>query len=363
MITICHVTSVHRAFDGRIFKKECKSLSARYDVYLVAPNVVNQDVEGVKVVGVSLPKGRIKRMLKLNRVYKTADSIDAEVYHFHDPELIPIARRFKRKGKRVIFDSHEDIPSDILEKKYIPKPLRRLVSILYGNYERRAFKRFDALITVTPTIVERLKKYNSKTFQVTNYPIYKDILVSREKENYVCFTGAVSSLWQIDTLINSLDGLETKLVLAGPFSDSYREELSHLPSWDKVEYKGFVDAAEVERIQKNAIAGMAVLKYGKLFGDKMGTLGNTKLFEYMMNGTPVIATDFVLWKEIFDSYHCGLCVNPYDCRGIAAAIDYLRSNPNEAIEMGNNGKMAVRERYNWAQQEKILFAVYETVLN
>ena len=362
MIKVCHVTSVHRAFDGRIFQKECRSLSQKYKVYLIAPNVEDQVKDDVNVVGVSLPKSRLKRVLELRKVYKAALNIDATVYHFHDPELVPIARKIKKKGKTVIFDSHEDIPSDILQKKYLPLILRRIISFFYSKYEKKTFKELDAIISVTPSIVNRLKTYNPMTFQVTNYPIYKEVSVSEYRGNYVCFTGAISSTWLIDTLIESVDDIDTKIVLAGPVSNVFKEEISNLKSWKKVDYKGFVDSSTVASIQQNAYAGIALLKYGDLYGGKMGTLGNTKLFEYMMNGTPVIATDFVLWKDIVDKYQCGICVNPYDKNSIAEAISYLRNNPELAKKMGENGQKAVREQYNWKEQEKILFDVYDKIL-
>lgn len=362
MIKICHVTSVHRAFDGRIFKKECKSLTSQYDVYLIASNVPDQIVDGVKLVGVPLPKSRMKRQFQLSKVYKTAVRIDAEVYHFHDPELIPIASKLKKKGKKVIFDSHEDIPSDILEKKYIPKPFRKIISTIYSSYEKSKFKEFDALISVTPSIVDRLKTYNPMTFQVTNYPIYKDVAISEKKENYVCFTGAISSTWRIDTLIKSIDEIDTKIVLAGPLSEVYKKELSSLKSWSKVDYRGFVDSSDVDEIQKNAIAGIAILKKGNLYGGQQGTVGNTKLFEYMMNGTPVIATDVTLWKEIVEKNQCGICVDPYDESSISKAILYLQNNPDKVKEMGENGKKAIKEKYNWKEQETILLDLYDKIL-
>ena len=49
-------------------------------------------------------------------IYKKALEIDADIYHFHDPELLPYGLKLKKKGKSVIFDSHENYSEQIKEK-------------------------------------------------------------------------------------------------------------------------------------------------------------------------------------------------------------------------------------------------------
>ena len=107
---ICHFTSVHSATDGRIFEKECCSLAkAGYEVYFVAPNAKTEIKNGVHIVGVPISnRGRLYRMLcGAKIIYKEALSLNADVYHFHDPELLRFALKLKSQGKKVIFDSHE----------------------------------------------------------------------------------------------------------------------------------------------------------------------------------------------------------------------------------------------------------------
>jgi glycosyltransferase involved in cell wall biosynthesis len=87
-----------------------------------------------------------------------------------------------------------------------------------------------------------------------------------------------------------------------------------------------------------------------------------KMFEYMAAGIPVIASDFPLWREIVVGHKCGICVDPMDPRAIACAIDYLVAHPDVAREMGENGRRAARERYNWGHEEKRLLDFYGTLL-
>jgi len=87
-----------------------------------------------------------------------------------------------------------------------------------------------------------------------------------------------------------------------------------------------------------------------------------KMFEYMVAGIPVIASNFSLWREIIEGNKCGLCVDPLNPSEIAKAIDYIMTHPAEAQQMGKNGLRAVQEQYNWDIEEKKLLALYEQLL-
>lgn len=363
MNVVCHVTSVHKYNDVRILKKECVTLSKKYKVILVAPNIQSFEYEGVTIRGVDLPKNRIKRVLCLKRVYKLLRELDADVYHFHDPELMTMGLRMKKLNKKIIFDSHEDIPLDIAEKKWIPAPFRKLLSLYYKILEKYALARYDAVISVTPTIVEKLRLINKNTYQVTNYPIYKEIEDKRKWGDSICFAGLVSPNWMHTNIINSLDGLEIKYKLAGPVTENYLNFLKGLVNWKKVDYVGVMDPNQIPDFLQNSSIGIALYDYLPSFGYKTGSLGNNKIFEYMAAGIPIIATDFTLWKEIIEDQNCGICVNPNDLVGISHAILELMENKEKSKQMGDKGKVLVKEKYNWNSQEPILFEAYNSIIN
>ena len=363
---VCHVTSVHPADDVRIFYRECLSVAKCYNVFLLAPNVEDCIRNGVHIVGVPLPGGRVRRLLALDRVFRNALAVDADLYHLHDPELMSVGLQLKRAGKRVVFDSHEDVPMQLLTKEYLPRWIRPVVKWVYEGIERRRLKHYDALVTVTPTIVERLSRINSRCVMVTNYPVYRDTPHTWEEraERYICFAGGVDERYMHENIIESLRYTRARYLLAGrSFMPAYMQRLQSMEMWNRVDYQGVLPPDQVGELYAKADVGVVLLDYSPNVGYHKGTLGVLKMFEYMMAGIPVVATDFELWKEIVEGNDCGLCIDPHNVHAIADAVNYLIDNPDRARQMGENGRRAVKEQYNWASQEEILLGLYNTLLN
>ncbi len=137
-IPIAHLTSVHRRNDTRIFYKECTSLAkAGYRVTLIVADGKGDAVaDGVSIRDVGKSTTRFGRIVSTTRrIYQAARELDAEVFHFHDPELLPVGLALRQLGRKVVFDAHEDVTKQIKAKPYIPKFGRSAVSLLYSSFE------------------------------------------------------------------------------------------------------------------------------------------------------------------------------------------------------------------------------------
>ncbi len=362
MTKVCHMTSVHALNDTRIFYKECKTLvNEGYEVTLIVQHDKDEEVDGILVKGINKPKNRRQRMTKTVRhVYKRALECDADIYHFHDPELIPVGLRLKRKGKKVIYDVHEDVPRQILSKQWITKPLRKTISWLIERVENHSAERFDYIITATPFIRDRFLRINKRTIDINNYPILTELHTPNtdwnSKEKLVCYVGGIGKVRGIHEMVEAIGMTEYSMLLAGNFeSSAERESVVRKNGWSRVKELGYLNRAGVKEVLSRSMAGM-VLFYPE--PNHVNAQPN-KMFEYMAAGIPVIASDFPLWKKIAEGSNCGICVDPLNANEIAHAIKWIMDNPERARRMGENGRRMVEEKYNWEQEEYKLKRIYE----
>ncbi|MFB6258261.1 MAG: glycosyltransferase family 4 protein [Flavobacteriales bacterium] len=365
---VCHITTVHPARDLRIFHKECKALKeAGYEVTLIAndPEVGEGDIDGITVRQVGVPvKSRVQRILKVARAaFRKALEVDAELYHFHDPEFLPFAKKLIRSGKKVIYDAHEDLPRQLLSKHWVPSLLRKGLSRLVERYEDRTSEKLTAVVAATDHIRERFAKSNEQSWSIKNYPILSESSVTSSDPGKmgkkVCYIGSITRVRGVAELVRALPMTEAELDLAGDFpEEKFREELKELEGWEQVNELGFLDREGIQNVLAEARAGLVTLHPIINYVHALPV----KLFEYMEAGLPVIASDFPALVEIIDEQECGITVDPKDPRQIAEAIQHLLQNPEEAARMGSNGKRAVQEKFNWGREAERLRRVYTKLL-
>jgi len=365
---ICHLTSVHPPFDTRIFYKECRTLAqAGYEVVLVVQHDKNDVIDGVRIKAVPKPKNRRERMTKtVWQVYKAAVAENADIYHFHDPELIPVGIMLKLKGKKVIYDVHEDVPKDILTKYWIPSFLRRTASASASLFEKIGSKFFDGIIAATTTIADKFPL--DKTAAVQNFPMLNELVTPDatpypDRPNNIVYVGGIAALRGIREMVQAVEllpeTLKARLCLAGVFSPAeLYNDICAMPGWARVEFLGWQSREQVAALLGRVRVGLVLFHPAPNHCDSQPN----KLFEYMSAGVPVIASNFPLWRKIIEGAGCGLVADPLDPHVIASAIEWLLTHPDEAEAMGKKGQEAVRKLYNWEHEAKALINCYERLM-
>lgn len=360
------MSSAHRGLDIRIFHKECVTLSkAGYDTHLVIC-ANDQEVKFASSYDVQLhplpvPLSRFGRMIKQSWLcYRFASQLKADIYHFHDPELIPYGILLKLSGSKVIYDVHEDVPRSILSKFWIPPWLRKLVSFATEFIENIVSRYFFSIIAATPHIANRFQTVNPTAIDVNNYALPDELsplptLPVRKQQ--ICYVGAITRARGIRPLIDALPLVpHIKLILCGSFAEpALQDELEALPGWKQVVYKGYVNRETVRIVLSECIAGMITLMPSPAYFDSLPI----KMFEYMSAELPVIASDFPLWIPMVVESGAGFCVDPTDTEAIANAISRLANEPDLVNRMGKSGRETVLARYSWTTEANKLLSFYK----
>jgi len=363
MTKICHISTAHPTFDGRIFHKECVSLSkAGFDVSLVITHDKNEVVDGVNIIALPQSVGRFRRMIlkpwiALIKALKTK----SEIFHFHDPELMFIGVILRVLGKKVIFDSHENVSSQIETKEWLGnKTVRLIVKNVYSVFEKFNILFYNKVISVTPEIVSFLAP--KKGVLIRNYP--KVSLTGSESrvesgENKTLtfvYAGGLSRIRGIKEICQAIGEIkEVKLILLGVWeSEEYKDEC--LKDLKNVEFLGAKPIREVYPIIRNSDVGFVNFYHEK---NHLNCLP-TKSFEYMTCGLPMIISDIPYWSERYAEF--SIFVEPTNIESIKKAILWMIDNKDERIEMGLAGQKAVKELYSWESESLTLIKMYNELV-
>lgn len=367
MKKVCHISTAHPTYDTRIYHKECRTLASnKYETYLIINGKNDEISDGVNIVSLPEKNNRLYRMIKKRNIaLQKAIEINADVYHFHDPELIPIGRKLKNMGKKVIYDVHEDVPKQVLTKEWLKcNFVRKIISKLFNIYEKKSAKHFDAIICVSDDIAENFRQKGiNNTVILRNFPVLSDIQQIPKKENVkekstVIYAGGLTKIRGIKEIVKSMELLNgtVELWLLGTWeNEEYKNECMKCGGWKYTKYFGSIPQKQVYGYMKSADIGIVNFLPME---NHIKALPN-KPFEYMACRLPMIMSNFDFWKEFFNG--CFMPVNPEDTNEIAENIKNLLKDKIIMDEMGKRGMKMVLDNYSWESESKELLNLYSNL--
>ena len=367
--TAIHLTSVHPRYDTRIFFKECIALYQEgYCVALVvADGLGDTQTDGVDIWDVGKPSGRLSRVLHTTQqILKKALALNGDIYHLHDPELIPIGLKLRRLGKEVIFDIHENIALQIKDKPYLPSWSKVPLSRIYVTYERYALKKLSGVILAEDSYTEYYDGINPNQEIVLNLPDIEALQAYRvcsRNTHTIFYIGGISNERGLDVTIEALKLLKVRIPdiymhYVGNVYDDILEKLDLQGIEKNICFHGHLPLYEGMKLSKEASVGLSILKPIENYMRSY----STKVFEYMAIGLPVVTSNFPLYRNVVEKYGCGSCVNPEDPKEIAEIIYDILTHPKKIEQMGMRGIEAAEKKFNWQCEKKKLIALYEKVL-
>ena len=288
----------------------------------------------------------------------------ATVVHSHDVNTLPTAwLAAKLSRARLVYDAHE-----ISTSREGYKSLRKVV----GFVEKQLMPSANGTIT-TP---DARAKYFARAYGVERPLVLQNRprLIESPPSNRIREELGLVEPWPIVLYQGGLQqgrGLEKLVRTAQHVPDCYfvligggrlTQPLTQLAQelnlQHKVHFIPTVALAELPSYTASADVGVQPIENTCL---NHYTTDSNKLFEYVIAGLPVIATDFPEIRRIVRSNDIGLLVPANNEQALSRTIIQLLEDPALRARFASNARKTA-QNLNWESQEKCLVDLYERVL-
>ena len=347
---MCHISSMHDALDARIYQRACIGLvRLGHEVHFVVSKH-NETIknEGVEFHWIKNRQGWRRRWFSSIDAVNLAISVKADIYHFHDPDLLPHILKNKRKvpKAKIVYDIHENY-----QVRFQQWGFPAILGQFFQKYQIRKINQIDGFVTTTETM-KKLFSGVSKPGVVIRNSVdthrlsHIDIAEILPFEPPVIYTSGTHShsrlvLQTVQSMKYLPKDLNFRMVFAGSYLPGIEEELIAQAKEDGTE--GLLLIEEMlpwaENFRRTAKAMCGCVFYEDNLNNQV-TLPN-RVYEYMFCGIPIVVSDFPELRYIIDKANCGLIIKSEKPKDIAKAFEFLLRNPEKAVEMGNNGRKAV----------------------
>jgi glycosyltransferase involved in cell wall biosynthesis len=251
--------------------------------------------------------------------------------------------------KKLVYDVHDRFGG------YVPPKYTALYKAI-NLLEELLSKQADVLVTVSEKVQDTFRLRPKHCAIIMNFS--EDYNLNRSKSEdgilTLVYTGLICKDQGLDILTAAIEDLNgVRLVLAGRVADiELLDKMTKLPN---VNYVGLLERADSLKVEASSDA-MVVL-YDLQYRKNQLSSPN-KIFEAMMSGIPLITNMEV---NLVRETDCGIIVE-YNVNHVRDAIIKLRDDPELRTRLGNNGRRAFVEKYNWDNMEKKLYQIYGNLL-
>ncbi len=325
--------------------------------------------------------------LWLKELNRAVEEFNVEVIHVHDLPLVKTCLKVAEKhGIPVIADLHENYPEAVKDWLSTDKSFKsRVFNFLlpfrrWRNYERSVLRSVSRIITITEETAEHyvrdcgvpaekitIVRNTDLVENLLNSRLYPDIIEKYKGFFTVSYIGGFGPHRGIETILKAGSLLvekipELKILIVGGggpagYDSTLKNLVRELNLERNVEFTGWVEYKFIPSYIH--ISDICLIPY-KLSAHTNDALPH-KLFQYMAFSKPVVATRTRTFTRIIEGHNCGLLFPSEDYKELAECILKLYKDRGLAFKMGENGFNAVREYYNWRDDERRLLDLYHQI--
>ncbi len=330
---------------------------------------------GVKIIRIQNIRSTygigIRQLSKIPRFWLAVQHylrrLSPNLIHCHDFDTLPAGLWFGRLHHiPVIYDAHEYYSE--LVKPRLHGIVGGLMFRLIKWSEQVGAWSARAVVTVDDTLATIYRRKNKNVIILGHYPEKRIADQSNPVFSRPSLTMLYAGRLSVDRglliyadLVRRLQekGVPVRLLLAGVFTPKTEQERfnDYAKSMaNSVDFLGWIPYEQMSRVYHEADIGLAVL----LPEPRYVAATPVKLFEYMANGLPVVASNFPSIAKIVKDADCGLLLDPL--ADISSTVDIIADwwhNPAVAQVLGENGRQAVLSKYHWENQASRLVTLYQ----
>lgn len=357
--------------DPRPNKVARSLVAAGFEVDIIAPTLEPEPAEyevetGIRYVRVPITSPTQVFIVYQEEFLRAALARDFEYVHANDLTTLTVAWIVARVRRvPLVYDAHELWTENVQLKggEWVPmSPRTRAVAV---RWEQFLLRSVDLLVTVGPSIVREFARRNGSRrppLLLANYPSL-ELLRSKppaasireacgvtDAHFVTLYMGGVNPLRNIETVIEAHRHLpeDHVFVIMGPGVEFYEGEYRAAAADAGVEHRVFfvpaVGMDEVVAAATDADCGIVMLRN---ICKNFYFFYPNKLFEYALAGLPIAASSFPDVSGFIHGEKCGVTFDPDSAESIAAALLSLSADREEARRLGERGRAAILERYNW----------------
>jgi glycosyltransferase involved in cell wall biosynthesis len=342
------VTVVHTPADARIRERQITALLAHgWQVTFAAPWSAYGLVPAPDVTAVDLPRAhgrrRLGALVAAARLLRRA-AASHDVVVLHDPELVLAARAARLRGV-VVLDVHEDTAAALIDRAWLPSPLRRAAGWAVTSLERAAERRYHLLLA-EDAYAERFARPHPV---VPNVPSVPQVPAPPTEPQRAVYVGRISvrrgarELLEVGRRLRA-EGIALDLV--GPADPDVVLAVRAADAAGDLRWHGFRPNAEALALVDGAVAGLSLLHDVPNYR----VSAPTKVYEYLAHGVPAVTTPLPLPAELVSTHEVGMVVPFEDPPAVACAVLALAADPGRRRELGRRAHELARERFDWRVQ-------------
>jgi len=349
---------MHDWNDDRIFERAAVGLaSLGHDVTYVAPADKDMLAEGVSIKAISKRSRLKKHLFGPGEAFRKMKTIEADIYHFYNPNMMWLMRGWAKKGHAVFIDIHENYEARV-DALPLPSWLKKKAVAWYRKFENYMCSSFSGITVVTATMAGKLAGSGTPVMIVDNVPYLKRLeqvqLAAQKDDRPTIITSGshsdarncMKAVEALPMIVKEVPNVMMKFV--GRFQPpSYEQELiakaKELGVTANFETAGMLPW--LQNFKRISSAHVGCVFYNDNLNNRV-TLPN-RLYEYMYVGLAVLGEGFPEVQNVLKSNHCGEVVNSQDPKDIAEKAIRLIKDPKQLELYTKNAREAVLKKHNF----------------